>query len=194
MEKYKSDKYLFDRVKTTGCKESFEMLFDRYYSPLCNFAYLFIKDEDACEEIVSDVFVNIWKKRKDIEIKTELKYYLYKSTKNQLIGYLRKQKPTTSAHNREIVESDIINFQSPETLLIKKELNSKIKELLDELPKQSGLVLRLKKIDGLRYKEIAELLNISEKTVENHITNALKKIKQLLENHNELREYFKSLR
>ena len=154
------DKYLFDKVKSSNCKKSFELLFDRYYSPLCNFTYLFIKDKNVCEEVVSDVFVNIWKKRKDIEIRTELKYYLYKSTKNQLIGHIRKQKPTTSAHNREVVDTDVINPYSPEKLLLKEELNAKIKDLFDELPKQAGLVLRLKKIDGLRYKEISSLLGI----------------------------------
>ena len=185
------DKYLFDKVKNQNCKKSFELLFDKYYSPLCNFTYLFIKDKNICEEVVSDVFVNIWLKRHQIEIQKELKYYLYRSTKNQLIATIRKQKPTTSINNREIVESDIINSLSPEALLLKKELNTKINELFDDLPKQAGLVLRLKKIDGLKYSEISELLGISEKTVENHITNAIKRIKKILEEQPQKKKYFR---
>ena len=193
MNKKEEDKYLFDKVKNSNCKKSFELLFDKYYSPLCNFTYLFIKDRNICEEVVSDVFVNIWKKRLQIEIRTEFKYYLYKSTKNQLIGHIRKQKPTTSKNNREIIDTDAINLNSPEALLLKEELNHKIKALFNELPKQAGLVLRLKKIDGLRYKEISELLGISEKTVENHITNAIKRIKLILDEQPELKKYLEDL-
>jgi RNA polymerase sigma-70 factor (ECF subfamily) len=185
------DKYLFDKVKNQDCKKSFELLFDKYYSPLCNFTYLFIKDKNVCEEVVSDVFVNIWTKRHQIEIQKELKYYLYRSTKNQLIATIRKQKPTTSINNRDIEENDIVNTLSPETLLLKKELNSKINDLFDKLPKQAGLVLRLKKIDGLKYSEISDLLGISEKTVENHITNAIKRIKKILEEQPQMKKYFR---
>ncbi len=186
------DKYLFKQVKTKNCTKSFERLYAKYYSPLCNFTYMFIRDKGVCEEIVSDVFVNIWQKRKKIEIRKELKYYLYKSTKNQLLATIRQQKPTTSANNREVVESDLVSSLTPESLLLKQELDERLKELFQALPKQAGLVLRLKKIDGLKYSEISKLLGISEKTVENHITNAIKRIKKMLEEQPEMKDFFRS--
>ncbi len=186
------DKYLFTQIKTKNCIKSFERLYAKYYSPLCNFTHMFIRDKGVCEEIVSDVFVSIWQKRKKIEIQKELKYYLYKSTKNQLIATIRKQKPTSSDQNREVVENDIITPFNPETLLLKRELDERLQELFQALPKQAGLVLRLKKIDGLKYSEISALLGISEKTVENHITNAIKRIKKILEEQPEMKHFFRS--
>ena len=180
---------LFEKIKAGEIK-SFEILFDQYYQPLCNFAYLFLKNEEQAEEVVSDVFTNIWVKRTEINIHTSLKSFLYKSTRNAVITAIRKNRDEFiyDLNDNIKIKNDHI---TPETLLLKKELEDAIERLIGGLPKVSGLVLRMKKIDGLRYKEIAEVLNISEKTVENHISAALKKIRNLLEQKPDLKKYFR---
>lgn len=89
-------------------------------------------------------------------------------------------------------ETDLNNpeFITPETLLLRKEFEDKVNQLFSDLPLKSGLVFRMKRVDGLRYKEISKILDISEKTVENHMGNAIKKIKIILNDHPELAEYF----
>ncbi|MCD4696486.1 MAG: RNA polymerase sigma-70 factor [Bacteroidales bacterium] len=177
----------FKKIKAGDIK-SFEGLFEQYYQPLCNFAYLFLKNEEQAEEVVSSVFVNIWIKRKKINIHTSLKSFLYKSTRNAVVSLIRKNKHEFVYDLSEHVKMDNI---TPETLLLNKELEDVINNLLGKLPKVAGLVFRMKRIDGLKYKEIAEALDISEKTVENHITNAIKKINLLLEQKPELYKYFR---
>ena len=182
------ERSLFKKVQN-GDVKSLEVLFDRYYNILCNFAYLFLKNEECAKEIVSELFINIWQKRRDIVIRESLKSYLYKSVKNAVISKKRKEKRID-----RFVEGDDLNrpeFITPETLLLRKEFEEKANQLFSDLPLKSGLVFRMKRVDGLRYKEISKILNISEKTVENHMGNAIKKIKIILNDHPELAEYFK---
>ena len=182
------ERSLFKKVQN-GDVKSLEVLFDRYYNVLCNFAYLFLKNEECAKEIVSELFINIWQKRREIIIRESLKSYLYKSVKNAVISKKRKEKKT----ERLMEDSDLNNpeFITPETLLLRKELEEKVNQLFSDLPLKSGLVFRMKRIVGLRYKEISKILNISEKTVENHMGNAIKKIKVILHEHPELADFFK---
>ena len=176
------DLYLFGRLKK-GDKKSFEKLFYKYYEPLCNFALLFLKESKPAEEIVDDVFITIWKKRKQLEITINPKAYLYRSTRNAVFSFLRKNKIdiTPFTHDALNIESDNL---LPDTLMIKDELQTKITDILSRMPKQAGLVFRLHKIDGMKYREIAETLNISVKTVENHMGKALRLFKEFYERDN----------
>jgi RNA polymerase sigma-70 factor (ECF subfamily) len=178
---------LFEKIKAGEIK-SFEVLFDQYYKPLCNFAYLFLRNKEQSEEIVSDLFINIWLKRDDIFIHKSLKAFLYKSTHNAVISIIRKHKQEFVYDLSSVIKRDP---RTPESLLLNKEFEAAINNLLDDLPKMAGLVLRLKKIDGLKYREIAEILNISEKTVENHIIIAIQKLRQILAQKPEILKYFK---
>ena len=173
MRLYDNDIHLFKQVKK-GKAQALTRLFNKYYEPLCNFAFLFLKDAKLTEEIVDDVFINIWRKRETLVIHTNPKAYLYRSTRNGVISYLRKNKPVFAPN--WMLENGEANGNpiSPETLMIRKEIADKVTYLLDKLPAQAGLVFRMQKLDGLKYKEIAEVLNISVKTVENHMGRALK--------------------
>ncbi len=183
------DRRLFKKVKK-GDVKSLEILFERYYNPLANFAFLFLKDEETSKGIISELFISIWEKRESIVIRDSLKSYLYKSVRNAVISLKRKEKWT--AVSFEEIEINKIETITPETLLLNKEFDEKVENLLLDLPKKAGLVFRMKKIDGLRYKEIATILDISEKTVENHIGNAVKRLKSILEEHPELWDYFQN--
>jgi RNA polymerase sigma-70 factor (ECF subfamily) len=113
---------------------------------------------------------------------------LFKSTRNATVSYFRSQKQLINSEPDELDKKDLI---TPESILLKKEFEENVQKILGELPKRAGLVFRMKRIDGLKYKEIAEILDISEKTVENHITKAIKQIKLMLEQDPGLLKYFK---
>jgi RNA polymerase sigma-70 factor (ECF subfamily) len=182
------DRKLFGKMQK-GDVKSLEVLFDRYYNALANFAFLFLRDEEASKGVISELFINLWEKRETIFIQDNLKSYLYKSVRNAVVSLKRKEKWTKVSF--EEIEISRIEAITPETLLLNKEFDEKIERLLLDLPQRAGLVFRLKRIDGLKYKEIADILDISEKTVENHIGNAVKRIKTILEEHPELWEYFR---
>ncbi len=172
MKDISEDLVLFNRLKQND-KKALKKLFNKYYEPLCNFAFLFLNETSLSEEIVADVFIGIWYKRHTLIIKSNPKAYLYRSTRNAVLSYLRKNRiqtePVTGKENEKAAKNP-----SPETLMINKELEKGILEIIDKMPKQAGLVFRLHKVDGMKYREIAETLDLSIKTVENHMGKALR--------------------
>ena len=181
MKSLEHDIYLFQRLKK-GKISAFEKLFEKYYEPLCNFAFLFLKDDRYVEEVVDDVFIHIWENREKLFVHTNVRSYLYRSTRNRVVSFLRKDKFGTDTF--EIIENKNQGFKrslSPETLMIREEIASKVAYILQQLPPQAGLVFRLHKMEGMRYKEIAEILDISVKTVENHMGRALRIFRKIYE-------------
>ncbi len=171
------DLFLFKRLKQND-KKALKILFDKYYQSLCNFAFLFLNESALAEEIVADVFIGIWNKRKEITVSVNPKAYLYQSTRNRVLSHLRKKRVVLEEITAKESERTIM-ILTPETLLINKETEQKIAEIIDKMPKQPGLVFRLHKVDGMKYKEIASVLGISVKTVENHMGKALKFFRKL---------------
>lgn len=169
---------LFENFRK-GNEKAFDEIFKAYYEKLCNFAFLFLKNSSRSEEVVSDVFINLWKKRNTIIIKTSLKSYLYRSTRNAVISDIRKEKDINLINEDDKIEKKAKLASSPETLLIRKEVCDSFRDLIDLMPKQAALVFRLHKVDGMSYKEIAQLLDLSIKTVENHMGRALKLMREM---------------
>lgn len=153
-----------------GDLKAMEELFNRYYEQLCNFAFKFLKDRDASKDIVSDIFSKIWQKKNSLIISSNLRAYLYISVRNRAINFLQTNKKLyTIEQNKEaknVIEKD--DF----TMAIENE--EEVEKILSKLPEKKKLVFRLKVIDGLKYKEIAEILSISVNTVQNHIVQAYK--------------------
>jgi RNA polymerase sigma-70 factor (family 1) len=155
---------------------AYKELFTSFYNSLFHFAFSFVKTKQPAEEIVSDVFIKIWEKRKGLEKIKNLKVYLYIATKNTSLNYLEKQK--------RIITDDIDKFTdrfksvyfNPEQLMITADMVALIHNAIESLPSRCKTVFKLVKEDGLKYKEVAEILNISERTVENQLTIALRKI------------------
>ena len=155
---------------------AYRQLFIRFYSKLSRFVMGFTKNKELTEEIVSDVFINVWRRRKNIEEIKNLKLYLYVSAKNITFNYLKK------LHRENLADLDSVEiepedpFADPAAAMITREMNLKLKAAINELPPRCKLIFTLIKEDGLTYKQAAHLLNISESTVENQISIALKKI------------------
>lgn len=171
------DIFLFNRIKS-GDKIAFNELFERHYSDLCEFSYQIISNKQLAEEIVADVFAGIWIKRNKLEVKTNLKSYLFKSTKNTTISYIRKRKKYML--NLE----DLLNFQpeadgNPEKDIIKTENLKSYEDLLLVIPERSRMIFKMHRFDNLKYREISDILNISIKTVEKHMGIALKSLRKI---------------
>lgn len=178
-----------------GDMGAFGRLYEVYFEPLCNFAFLFTGERELAIDLVSDLFADLWYKAGKIRVRTSLKSYLYKSTRNIVISYYRKNRLLSSMDHsagadREKVLERVLEH-NPETLLLKKEFSSQVQALLDTLPPKAAMVLRLKKLDGLSYREISEILGISERTVENHIATAIRKLRDLIKDNPELGDYLK---
>ncbi|MGD0036099.1 MAG: RNA polymerase sigma-70 factor [Bacteroidota bacterium] len=166
------DEELFQRIKSDDTK-ALKILFEKYFSVLCCFAFKFVKTTNLAEEVVSDVFLRIWLKKEKIEIKTNLKTYLYTAVRNQSLNCLKKNK----IHLEEIdtvVKENKISDLNADKLIAYEELKDDIEALLQRLPEKRQIIFKLNRIDGLSYKEIAEILSISVYTVQNQMVAAIK--------------------
>lgn len=177
MDGSQSDLYLFEKVKS-GDQKSFDLLFQKYYNSLCNYAYLYLKENAQTQELVADVYLKIWNNRQNIEIRTNLKSYFLRSTHNEVVSYLRKSRLKTVSLDQNIETIEEVDV-SPETLLINQEICNQFAKMIGKLPKQAGVVFRLHKVEGLTYKQVAEVLELSLKTVENHMGRALKMMRSM---------------
>ena len=155
---------------------AYRQLFMQFYNKLSRFVMGFTKSKELTEEIVSDVFINVWRRRKNIQEIMNLKLYLYVSAKNITFNYLKKlhRENLTDLDSVEIEPED--PFADPGAAMITREMNLKLKAAINDLPPRCKLIFTLIKEDGLTYKQTATLLNISESTVENQLSIALKKI------------------
>lgn len=159
---------------------AYKKLFFYFFLPLKSFSFSILKSKEAAEEAVSDIFIEIWAKRKQLLEIEDLKMYLYISVRNASLRRLQQTQKTTMLSLDDLE----VEFASPdpdaETFLITHELAQKIDQAIELLPQQCKIIFKLAKQDNLRYKEIAQLLNISVKTIDNQLATALKKIASVL--------------
>lgn len=172
------DIVLFENTKD-GCKKSFQKLFEIYYSDLVRFANIYLHDNDHSEEVVQEFFTQFWVNKTQIEIKTSLKSYLYKSIRNRSFNFLRDKRNDLSVDedlsviNKIVIHEDIHEFDF-------ELMKSCITTAIDELPEKCGQIFRLSREENLSYKEISDKINVSHKTVENQMGIALKKLRSKL--------------
>ena len=159
---------------------SFEKIFKHFYPRLLSFAESFLKNHGLAEEVVEDVFIKLWANRKVLSAIKNLTSYLYTATKNETINCLAKHKRHVNLSLDE-VEVEPVHFQkTPENILISEEILREIEIAINSLPPRCQLIFRLIKEDGLKYRETADLLNISVKTVETQMSLALSKIMEFI--------------
>lgn len=166
-----NDEELFKLVKENN-SNALKALFLKYYENLCYFSYSYVKDQITAEEAVSDIFVNLWEKRKRIVITGNLKTYLYTSVRNQSLNYVRRNK--LQSEKLDSVDQIIFSVNDgPEDKVNYDDLRKIIDGLIDNLPEKRKLIFQMNKFDELSYKEIAEILSISESTVKNQMMKAV---------------------
>jgi RNA polymerase sigma-70 factor (ECF subfamily) len=165
-----------------GDKKAYEQLFRQYYQALCNYAFSVIKDGVEAEEVVQNLFYNLWNRRETLEINISVKAYLYRAAHNDCLNRIKHAKVRT-VYAEDYKSSVSGAYDDSLKTLHAKELNKKINSAIEELPEQCGLVFRLSRFDNLKYNEIAAQLDISVKTVENHMGKALKLMREKLKDY-----------
>jgi len=172
-----SDEFLLEQICIHEDHPSLEQLFKRYFQPLCTFAFTFVRDHAIAEELVSDTFCTIWFNRLKLNLPEKTRPYLYKAVRNHALNHLKKNKQEYAS----LIEAEQIPHtgSNPDQILIFKEMWEEVNLLIDTLPEKKRIIFRMNRLEGLKYKEIAEILGLSVHTVQNHMVEA---IKQLAEN------------
>lgn len=156
-----------------GDKTAFELLFKHYYPGLVIYASNFTQDRDEAEEIVQDFFVRLWIKHQNLKPANSLKSYTFQSVKNRALNFLRDHKV------KEHIIEELMQHSKQELifnhdLYVASELQQKIKQSVDNLPEKCKEVFFMSRFKNMKNEEIALELNISKRTVEAHISKAIK--------------------
>ncbi len=159
----------------------FESLFKAHYKKLCFYANTFLGDIAASEEIVSDTFAEVWERRNEIVFRSSVTAYLYKSVYNRSLNYL-KHLGVKNSYNDYFLKNELSNLYSdiPSYAYEEKEIGKEIAVAIHSLPEKCKEIFELSRYHNKKYHEIAELLNISPKTVENQMGIALRKLREAL--------------
>lgn len=171
-----SDDILLLKLIKQGDQVAFKHLFYEYVDALERFIMYYIHDREKAQELVLDIFTYIWEHRENFEIRLTLKAYLFQSAKNKAFTYIRDKKE--SFYIDDVITVELGENENYE--LEVKELSRLIQEAVSLLPEKCREIFKKSREENLTNKEIAALLNISEKTVEGQITIALKRIRTFL--------------
>lgn len=161
-----------------GENSGLESLFKKYYTFLVRFSLQIVKKEDAAEDIVQEVFIKLWDKKDTLEGVQNIKAYLFQATKNSSLNWIKSKKNNNDSI--DLVEFSHDSGNNIEEQLAFEETQDKINKALSLLPEKCREVFLLSRNEGKSYKEIADDLSISIKTVENHMGKALKILREEL--------------
>lgn len=183
MVNYNSEEILEERLWLEyiqkGKDEYFESLFKKYYLPLTRFAWRYVGSEAIAEELVQELFTILWESRRDWEVSGSVKSYLYRSVRNLSLNHIKHQE-VRKRYDKEWgggeTYSEIEYYDDARI----RQVRNAIKQAIEELPVRSRMTYSMHRYDGLTYEEIAEVLDISVKTVESRMTRTLKQLRTRL--------------
>jgi RNA polymerase sigma-70 factor, ECF subfamily len=164
---------LLKRLKANDQK-ALKIIFQEHYPDVYRATFRLISNKAVAEDLTQDVFIRFWEKRHQITIKDALGAYLRRMGINEALGFIRKNK---KYNFEEIAEHHSATICSSEDIYLELELQNEINKAIDSLPAGCRTVFMLSRFEQLSYREISNKLNISPKTVENHISKALKKMR-----------------
>jgi len=167
---------------------AYEMVFREYYRPMAAYAFRFLNSLPESENIVQEVFLRLWQKRREIMITSSLQNYLFRSVKNQCINHIEHVKIKTGY--QDMVINHETNRVEYNEFFLEFGLKKKIETAIAALPEKRQEIFRLAREDGLKYREIADRLEISVKTVETQMTLALKQLRESLKEYKNLVMFF----
>ncbi|AKP51598.1 RNA polymerase sigma factor [Cyclobacterium amurskyense] len=188
MKNLKDYDRLIKAIAIYNCERSFREFFNIFYPELFETSVYYVKNNLIAEEIVSELFVKLWLKRNSLTEIKNIEAYLFISIKRLSLNYLR-QKKTPQLYLNDIDTELCVNLRNPEDQMLSEEELLKIKNAIENLPEKCRLVFLLVKENGLKYKEVASTLDISEKMVEKHISTALKKLRKELSDSSFVKKY-----
>lgn len=162
--------------------ESFTRIFRAYYKDLVLFGGTFIPEKSVCEDIVQNIFLKLWNDRQTLEIEISLKSYLLKAVRNNCLDELRHRK-IVDEHVTHQLKSASMDADETENYVLYSDLCRQLKNALAQLPPAEREVFEMSRLENIKYQEIANRLKISVRTVENRISNALKRLRILLKDY-----------
>jgi RNA polymerase sigma-70 factor (family 1) len=171
-----SEKLLLQQLKLSD-EQALTLLYKAHWQPLFLSAYSVLKDKKACEDIVQEIFLQLWIRRQTLDVRESLSTYLSSAVRYQVFHYIRK------ASKKGVVQETEVSLLavSPDEDLLRKDLHGQVHRVVEDLPERCRLIYRLSREEQLSHKEIAHRLNISIKTVENQLTIALRRVRHYLE-------------
>lgn len=159
--------------------EGFTLVFNHYYKPLCSHAIRFVYSQTYAEDIVSEVFAEFWKKEHYKRLHSSFRAYLFQSVRNRSMNFIRKEL------GREVkqFEEDFLmtNTLSPEEHMVYEQFYQRVQNGIEQLPPKCKKVFMMSRFEGKPLKEIARIQNISIRTVESHISKALRMMREILD-------------
>lgn len=174
-------KELLERI-SKGDTISFRHFYNQFSQKVYQFSHYYIKSDEICEEIVSDVFINIWLNKEKLPEVKNIEAYLYIIARNNAFNYLDKEgKSQESA--QEITPELHVDTLNPEEILAFKELETTIQNYINQLPERCRIIFQMSREEKLTHKEIAKILSISENTVHAQMVTALKKLYDSIKKH-----------
>ena len=154
--------------------------FFTFHEPLCHFAAEYVRSEHIAEEVVQEVFAEVWKKRENLDPNQSVKAYLYQSVKNRALDFQRRHQTEQKYLKRATKGSQVKTEEPKISLEGKSEFKIAAQRAIENLPKRGRQIYKLSRKEGLTYREIATVLDISPKTVESQMSRSLKKLRQEL--------------
>ena len=185
----KQDKELVELL-TGNSREAFGELYARYRERLLYFCKQYLRNEEDAEDVVHDIFLQLWEKRHFLGTVSSFSGYVQTMIKNDTLKKLR-HFDVHSRFARNILTNEIDSTNETEDAIIDNDYTKLLADVIERLPPKQKEVYRLSRIDGLSYKEVADMLHISVDTVQEHASVALKKIKKQLMKHADI--HYKTL-
>ena len=173
-----SDEKLMQEIKADNMF-AFDILYKKYSKRIYKFAYSLLKSQEESENIVQDVFLNLWENRNKVEKDSSVKYYVFTIAYNSAISIIRK-KARESQFIEYLKSLQDLNQEPVNIELEYHELTHRLEDIVDHLPDRQKSIYVLHNIEGLKYSEISKRLNISTNTIENHMSRALRTIRKKL--------------
>lgn len=163
-----------------GNEQAFREMFDAHYSKLCGFAADYLDSVDRARDVVQDVFLKVWRQREEWEVHTSIKSYLYQAVRNRALNEIRRSDTKDRFESYVEHTSKELDQRTAADTFHMKNLSEDVEEAISDLPDRRRMAFLLHRRHGFTYKEIARIMEISPKTVENQIGRALKTLRNQL--------------
>jgi len=173
-------KAIIYNIAVHNSEDAYKKLFGLFFNPLFRFSFGMLKSREQAEEVASDVMFRLWQNRSELMQIENLQVYSFVIARNMSLNILRNNSRARVISLEEIKVDFNLESLSPEQILINSQNKAKLDTSIQSLPTRCKLVFKLIKEEGLSYKEVAEILSISPKTVDAHLVTAMKKLSEAL--------------